>query len=104
MKQRVEVYIAGQKFALLSERAPEHVNRVAQRVDGEINAILPNFGGSTAQMVVLAALNIADELLSSSHNSEGLRMQIQHLVEENSKLKLDLADARRELSRLKHKE
>ena len=52
---------------------------------------------------ILTAINIADERFKEQEASENLRRQIKELLEESSKLKLELSEAKREIFKLQQK-
>ena len=52
---------------------------------------------------ILTAINIADDRFKEQDASENLRRQIKELLEENSKLKLELSEAKREIFKLQQK-
>ena len=52
---------------------------------------------------VLTAINIADDRFKEQEASENLRRQIKELLEENSKLKQELSEAKREIFKLQQK-
>ncbi len=58
----VQIEIAGRRYTLRSERAPEHIQAVADFVDERLREVT---GGPTASIqrdhAILAALNIASE-------------------------------------------
>ena len=62
MKKAIEVTIMGQKFMIRSDSGDDYVTRVAGYVDQKVNEILQNTKTiASAQVALLAAMNIADE-------------------------------------------
>ena len=61
--------------------------------------------GGSSQMgcAVLTAVNIADERFKEKEASENLRRQLKDLLEENSRLKGELSEAKREIFKLQQK-
>jgi regulator of replication initiation timing len=51
---------------------------------------------------VLSAVNAVDALFQEQDTTEALRLQVQGLLEETKRLRQELADARRELTRTKN--
>ena len=102
MKNRVIVNIGGQNFTLLSERDEAYVQRVAARANDEIMSLATQMTTSpTAQIAVLAAINLAEEALEARDTTDSLRTQIKDFLEEASRLKQENADLRREITRMK---
>ena len=52
---------------------------------------------------ILTAINIADDRFKEQEASENLRRQIKDLLEENSKLKSELSESKREIFKLQQK-
>lgn len=102
MQNRVTVTVRGQSYTLLAVEDEAYVKRVAAYVDEK----LAEFSGSGLAQVdcaVLAALNIADDRFKEQEASENLRRQIKELLEESSRLKLELSEAKREIFKLQQK-
>ena len=81
----VEIEILGRRYALRSDRPPEHLRAVAAYVDGKLRELS---GGRPASVqrdhAILAALNIASELFhvqrQSSLDSRSLDARLGSLV------------------------
>ncbi|MBJ96194.1 MAG: hypothetical protein CMP23_17165 [Rickettsiales bacterium] len=59
----VEIEILGRRYALRSDRPPEHLKAVAAFVDGKLRELAGGRPGSVQRdHAILAALNIASEL------------------------------------------
>jgi len=81
-KRSVEVYIYGQKYVIRSESSEEYVREVASLVDRKMREVAQRGRSvSTLNVAVLAALNIADELLKSSRDNEELLKRIKDQTE-----------------------
>ena len=79
------VHIYGQQYTVRSEDDPQHVQRVAAYVDGRMREVARGSAQVTSMRVaILAALNIADELLrerdASNHGAERLRERARQLA------------------------
>ncbi|MDR0671894.1 MAG: cell division protein ZapA [Oscillospiraceae bacterium] len=101
MKNRVTVSIAGQEFVLLAEEDEQYVRRVAGRVNDEITDIARHMRGSSANIAVLAAINLAEQALRAQEAADNLREQIKGCLEEAARFKSEAAELRRENTRLK---
>lgn len=102
MQNRVTVTVRGQSYTLLAVEDEAYVQRVAAYVDGKL-AEAASSGLAKVDCAVLTALNIADERFKEQEASENLRRQIKELLEESSKLKLELSEAKREIFKLQQK-
>jgi len=61
---RVTVEVGGQTLMLRTQNDPEYVLALARYVDGKIETIAQNNPRlSTSQLALLAAINMADEIL-----------------------------------------
>ena len=77
MKRSVGVEIAGQRYAIRTDADEAYVNALARYVDGKVaEAKRATRTVSTHQVVILAALNIADELFREQGLREDLRRKI----------------------------
>ena len=96
MKNRVTVTIAGKEYTLIAEGDTAHIQRVASHVDAQLSQVLGEAKVSLTDAAILAGLNIAEEYFKEVDSSDALRRQIKEYLEESSKLKLELSEARRE--------
>ena len=103
MKNKVTVSIAGQEYALNTTDDAAYVQKVAAHVDEQVRRVSEAGRISMLDSAVLAALNIADEYFKEQAAEENLRTQIKTVLEESAKLKLDLAEANRQIFALKNK-
>jgi cell division protein ZapA len=72
-RQAVNVQIFGSEYQVLTDSDPDHTRRVAQRVDRKMREIANTLSlRSVAQISVLTALNLADELLKAEAASQAL--------------------------------
>ena len=58
---------------------------------------------SQADAAVLAAMNIADQYFKEQEASENLRRQVKEGLEEASRLKAELSEAKREIFKLQNR-
>ena len=103
MQNRVTVTVGGLKYTLLAAEGEEYVHRVAAYVDEKLRETTKAGGSSQMGCAVLTAINIADERFKEQEASENLRRQLKDLLEENSRLKGELSEAKREIFKLQQK-
>ncbi len=101
MKNRVMVAIAGETYTILTEDSEEYVKKVAEIVDSKISEVSAGTSVSLINAVVLAALNIADESMKATIAADNMRTQMKSYLDDASRLRSELNEARRELARLK---
>jgi cell division protein ZapA len=70
MKRTVDVSILGQKFRIKSEESEDYVENVARYVDSKVKEATVGKTSASIQMVLLAAMNIADDLFRNKRESE----------------------------------
>ena len=102
MKNRVTVTIAGQEYTLVATEDQGYVEKVAQHVDAQMKQVLEGARVSLVDGAVLTAVNIADEYFKEVEASENLRRQLKEYLEEATKMKLELSEAKREIFKLQN--
>ena len=102
MKNRVTVTIAGQEYTLVATEDQGYVEKVAQHVDAQMKQVLEGARVSLVDGAVLTAVNIADEYFKEVEASENLRRQLKEYLEEATKLKMELSEAKRESFKLQN--
>ena len=102
MKNRVTVTIAGQEYTLVATEDQGYVEKVAQHVDAQMKQVLEGARVSLVDGAVLTAVNIADEYFKEVEASENLRRQLKEYLEEATKLKMELSEAKREIFKLQN--
>ena len=103
MKNRVTVTIAGQEYTLVATEEEGYVEKVAQHVDAQMKQVLDGARISLVDGAVLTAVNIADEYFKEVEASETLRRQLKEYLEEATKMKMELSEAKREIFKLQNK-
>ena len=89
-KIRTTVRIAGKDYTMTSYDSEAHVQRVAHYVDRKINELSLSLRLPAAQLAVLAALNVTDDMLKAHDENNRLRREIGELREENAALQKKL--------------
>jgi len=89
-KIRTTVRIAGKDYAMTSYDSEAHVQRVAHYVDRKMTELSLATRLPSAQLAVLTALNVTDDMLKSRDENNRLRREIGELREENAALKAQL--------------
>ena len=102
MRNHITVTIAGQEDTIVAAEEENYVRRVAGHVDNKVQEVLSSGRASLVESVVLAALNIADEYYKEQEASENLRRQLKEYLEEGTKLKMELSEAKREIFKLQN--
>ena len=102
MKNKVVVTIAGQEYTMVAVEDEAYVRKCASYVDSQLRDIMSGrLPKETA--AVLAAMNMADLYFKEQEAAENLRRQIKENLEEASRLKTELSEAKREIFKLQNK-
>ena len=100
MANKVTVTISGTEYTLVSEESPSYMQKVATLVDDKMTDIMATGRVSRMDAAVLAAANLADELLKQQTAAENLRRQLKGYLDEAGKAKAELSECKRELLKL----
>lgn len=103
MENRITVSICGTEYTLMAEESPSYMQKVAALVDAKMGEIMDSGKINRVDAAVLAAANIADELLKEQSVSENLRNQLKDYLDEANKAKSEASDLRREVFKLSQK-
>lgn len=103
MRNRITVSIVGQEYTLVAVEDESYVRKVAGHVDSKVQEVQEGGKFSLVNSTVLAAVNIADEYYKEREASENLRRQLKEYLEEATKLKMELSEAKREIFKLQNK-
>ena len=103
MANRITVNISGTDYTLMAEESPAYMQKVAALVDERIEKLMASGRISRVDATVLAAANLADELLKQQSAAENLRSQLKGYLDEANKAKAELGECKRELLKLRQK-
>lgn len=103
MKNRITVTIGGQDYTLIADQDEAFTLKVAAHVDQKMSELLSGGRLSQVDSAVLACLNIAEEYFREVETAENLRRQLKEYLDEGTKMKLELSEAKREIFRLQNK-
>ena len=101
MKKSITVTVGGNDYRLISSENDEYTRKVAAHVDSKIAEILDSSNFSNIDAAILAAINIADEYYKVLDTADNLRTQLKDYLEEAGRMKMEIAELRRELERAK---
>ena len=101
MKKSINVTVGGNEYRLVSSENDEYTRKVAAHVDSKIAEILHGSSFSIIDAAILAGINIADEYYKVLDTADNLRTQLKDYLEESGRMKMEIADLRRQLDKLK---
>lgn len=85
-RTRTVIKIDGKSYNIVGAESEEHIQRVAAYVDRKMQEIGFATRVGTAQQTVLAALNIAEDLMRAQDENSRLRKELAQLRQEHAKL------------------
>ena len=101
-KNRVSASINGTQYTFLCEDSQQHINKVAEVVNNKMSKIgMSNSMLNLQKISILAAVNIADELVKSQAELEMLKTQIASFEAEQVKVKKAFEQLKTDNERLK---
>ena len=101
MKNRITVTIAGHEYTFMASETAEYMENVASHVDNQLKQVMEAGRMTLTEAAVLCAANLCDETFKTRESAENMRAQLKAYVADASRAKLELAEARREIERLK---
>jgi cell division protein ZapA (FtsZ GTPase activity inhibitor) len=88
MGNRIDVNIAGYALTVRTERSEEHMARLAETLNGRVREIQKQGGTANyLNIIMLAAMELADEVLTFEERFREVREQIETLRREREDLK-----------------
>lgn len=103
MKNKVAVSIAGREYNLLAAEDDSYVRQVAAYVDDQVRQAVEGAQVSLMDGALLAAVNIADVYFKEKESGENLRHQLKEALDEATRMKSELSEAKREIFKLQNK-
>ena len=97
MANRVTMNICGEDYTLIAEESPSYMERVGKLVDEKLSEVLSAGSVSRTDAAILAAINLADELLKAQESGENLRRQVKTYLDEAAQAKNEVSELKRQL-------
>lgn len=97
MANRITVSICGDEYTFVAEESTAYMEQVAALVDKKMGEILTGAKVGRSDAAVLAAVNLADELLKSEQTAENLRRQVKGYLDEATQARNEVSDLKRQL-------
>ena len=97
MANRVTMNICGEEYTLIAEESPSYMERVGSLVNEQLTKVMEGSKVSRTDAAILAAINIADELLKSQESAENLRRQLKTYLDEAAQAKNEVSELKRQL-------
>ena len=103
MRNKVDVTIGGKKYTMVAVENEEYVLKCAGLVDRQLSEVSAGSRLPQVDAAVLAAANLAHELLKQQAAAENLRRQLKGYLDEANKAKAELGECKRQLLKLQQK-
>jgi len=101
MANRYDVNIAGYPLTVMSERSQEHMTRLAETLNGRVREIQRSGGTANyLHVVMLAAMELADEVLEFRDRTGGLAEKARESGERAARVESEASGLREEVGRL----
>lgn len=100
-KKRISVFVAGQRFNLITDDDENYVRELASRVDARVNSLVTSGDMSRERAAVMAALDLADDVEKERKNLGEVRGQVKEYLTEAQRLGKENDELKAELSRTK---
>lgn len=97
MANRVTVNICGEDYTLVAEENTAYMEQVAALVGKKMGEVIAGAKVGRSDAAVLAAVNLADELLKSEQAAENLRRQVKGYLDEAAQARGEISDLKRQL-------
>ena len=103
MENRVNIHICGADYTLTAEESPSYMEKVAAYVNDKMTELMNSNKVGRTDAAILAALNIADELMKEKDSSEHLRTQIKGYLDDAARAQNEVSELKRELFKLQNR-
>ena len=98
MANKVTMNICGQEYTLVADESAAYMEKVGALVDERMRQVLDALHVSQTDAAVLAAVNLADELLKNqAAAAENLRRQVKNYLDEATQAKNEASELKRQL-------
>ena len=97
MANRVTMGICGQDYTLVADENASYMEKVGAMVDKKMRELMDTAQVSRSDAAVLAAINLADELLKNQEAGENLRRQLKSYLDEATAAKNEVSELKRQL-------
>lgn len=81
-KNKVVIHVMGHDYPLLTDQAPEQVQRVARYVDRKMREVAITTRANDSAVAVLSSITLADELFRAQDENVRLKRELEKLLTE----------------------
>ncbi len=101
-KNKITVFVAGQKLTLITTDSEKYVSDIAMKVDTTVNSLLNCSNMSREKCAVMAALDFCDDEAKARAALNELKEQIKDYIEDSSKLRAENEELKLKIEKLEN--
>ncbi len=101
-KNKITVFVAGQKLTLITTDSEKYVSDIAMKVDTTVNSLLNSSNMSREKCAVMAALDFCDDEAKARAALSELKEQIKDYIEDSSKLRAENEELKIKIEKLEN--
>ena len=102
-KNKVTIFVAGQKYNLVTTDSEKYVTDIASKVETRINSLLSQTSMSKEKCAVMAALDFCDDEAKAREALAQVKEQIKDYIEDSAKLRAEIDELKAQVEKLEAK-
>ncbi len=102
-KNKVTIFVAGQKYNLVTADSEKYVTDIASKVETRINSLLSQTSMSKEKCAVMAALDFCDDEAKAREALAQVKEQIKDYIEDSAKLRAEIDELKAQVEKLEAK-
>lgn len=99
-KNKVTIFVAGQKYNLVTTDSEKYVADIASKVETRINSMLTQTSMSKEKCAVMAALDFCDDEAKAREALAQIKEQIKDYIEDSAKLRTEIDTLKAQIEKL----
>lgn len=99
-KNKVTIFVAGQKYNLVTTDSEKYVTDIASKVETRINSLLTQTSMSKEKCAVMAALDFCDDESKAREALAQVKEQIKDYIEDSAKLRAEIDALKAQVEKL----
>lgn len=103
MANRITMNICGKDYTLVADENATYMKKVGALVAEKMNEVISGSHVARSDASMLAAIQLADELLKAQEAAENLRRQLKSYLDEATAAKNEASDLKRQLFKYQQK-
>ncbi len=99
-KNKVTIFVAGQKYNLVTTDSEKYVTDIASKVETRINSLLAQSSMSKEKCAVMAALDFCDDEAKAREALAQIKEQIKDYIDDSAKLRAEIDELKAQVEKL----